>query len=295
MTRTPSRHRIARIVLVALIALHVGALWLYVVRTAQTQHLDLYLSAREQWREGHLDAAADGFRRFATGYGAATRPFLLRSNFPSEASAWFALGRIETERGNVDAALAALRRSLALAGGRGRREYRDLLLRSGRAEELTAFATAELARDPDSAIAWWDLGAVRLGGGDARGAALAYQQALARLPAFLARLGVAPGRGLTGEEADLENLLSVAWLEAGDSTRAAETCNDVAVRAPPAASLDRLCRAYLYAALGNRDGAAEQLRRYQPVGPEHEALVERLRSRLGIPAPEPGTPYADSD
>lgn len=295
MTRNP-RRRIARLILAVLVAVHVAAFYLYALRELQSDHLQLFMGARERWREGKLEEAARDYRRFAEGYPVATRPFLLRRNFPSEASAWFSLGRIEAERGRVDSALDAFRRSMALERGRGRREYRDLLLESARGAELERFVRSELERDPESAVAYWDLGAALLALNRPAEAADAYGRALARLPGLLARHGTAPRPGvLTGEEVDLLNLLAVAQLEAGDRATGAATCDSLALRQPRGAHLDRLCRAYLLAEGGDRDAVAEQLRAYQPLGPEHAALVTRLRDRLGIEPPPTGVPYVEED
>jgi predicted Zn-dependent protease len=193
----------------------------------------------------------------------------------------------------VDAALDAYSRAMALDRGRGRREYRDLLLESGRPKELAAFAERELARDRTSAVAWWDLGAARLELGDPIGAAAAYRTALEYLPDLLAQLSGRASGELTGEEADLVNLIAVANLEAGDRDAAKANCDGLGRRQPVGASLDRLCRAYLLGAAGDRDGAAAQLRGYQPSAPEHEALVRRLRARLGLPEPQRGQPYEE--
>jgi tetratricopeptide (TPR) repeat protein len=296
VNRNPRRRRLARIVLAVLVVVHVAAFWVYALREVQSDHLQLFLGARERWREGKLDEAARDYRRFAEGYDIATRPFLLRRNFPTEASAWFALGRIDAERGRIDSALDAFRRAMDLERGRGRREYRDLLLESGRAAELERFARDEVRRDPESAVAYWDLGAALLAAGRPADAAEAYGRALARLPALLARYGNAPPAGqLTGEEADLLNLMAVAQLEAGDRATGAATCDSLAMRQPKGTHLDRLCRAYLLALAGDRDAVAEQLRSYQPLGPEHAALVARLRDRLGIAPPPTGVPYVEED
>jgi tetratricopeptide (TPR) repeat protein len=273
-------------VLAVLVALHLAAFWLYSLRETQTHHLQQYLGARELWREGKLDAAAREYRSFLAAYPSATRPFKLRKNYPSEPMGWFSLGRIEGERGDVDAALAAYREAMKRQPGLGRREYRDLLLESGRPAALAEFAGRELAADPASAVAWWDAGAARLALGDPAGAAEAYRSALLYLPDLLERLHVPhPPGALTGEEADLLNLLSVAHLLAGERDAAEANCNAIAHRAPPGAALDRLCRAYLLGLAGDRDGAAWQLSGVQAPGPEHEALVQSLRARLGLPAP----------
>jgi tetratricopeptide (TPR) repeat protein len=293
VNRSPRLRRIARIVFAILVALHIGAFYLYALRDVQSRHLQLFVGARERWREAKLDEAARDYRAFVDQYASATRPFLLRRNYPTEASGWFALGRVESERGRVDAALDAYTHAMALDRGRGRREYRDLLLESGRPKELAAFAEREIARDRASAVAWWDLGAARLELGDPNGAAAAYRTALEYLPDLLSQLSGRASGELTGEEADLVNLIAVANLEAGDRDAAQANCDGLGRRQPLGASLDRLCRAYLLGAAGDRDGAAAQLRGYQPSAPEHEALVRRLRARLGLPEPQRGQPYEE--
>ena len=274
----PGRRRAARIVLAALVAVHLVALWLFALHASQTNHIQLYLGAREAWRSGDLVTAARDYGEFATAYADETWPLRLRQNYPSEASAWFALGRIEAERGRLDAALAALRRAMELEPGRGRREYRDLLLENGRPAELAALARAELARDPAATIAWWDLGAAELALGRATQAVAAYDRALRHLPTLLAQLGTAPPDELSGEQADLVNLRSVARLKAGDAAGAVADCEWLGDRQPPGADLDRLCGAFLLHAAGRPDAALERLQGYQPIGPEHDALVAELRA-----------------
>lgn len=273
--------------------MHIFAFWLYALREEQTRHLQLFLGARERWREAKLDDAARDYRAFVEQYSTATRPFVLRRDYPSEASAWFALGRVESERGRVQPALDAFRAAMALEPGRGRREYRDLLLETGRAAELAAFAEREVARDPASAVAWWDLGAARLALDDPRGATEAYRAALDHLPALLAQLTGRSDGALSGEEADLRNLLSVAHLEAGERDAAQAECDGLVSRQPTGAAMDRLCRAFLAGADGDRERAAVQLRGFQSSAPEHEALVRRLRERLRLPEPERGKPYEE--
>ena len=136
------RRRTVYLVLGALLVLHVAALALYLAYGAQTRHLQLFLAA-----------AARDYGRYLAGYRAVTTPFALRRDLPGAASGWFALGRVEAERGRVDAALAAFGNSMRLEPGRGRREYRDLLLETGRGAALAEFASGELARDPGSPVA----------------------------------------------------------------------------------------------------------------------------------------------
>ena len=275
------RRRIALWVLAGLILVHLAAFGLYTRRERQTQLVLLYLDARDQWKAGHLDAAAREYAEFLDARDAAAWPLVLVKTFPDRASGWFSLGRVETDRGRVDAALAAFERAMAADPGVGRREYRDLLLDSGRGAALAAFARAELARDPESAPACKDLGAALLATGDPAGAALAYERALARLPAYLAKRDSKFRGGLSSPEADLLNLWSVATRLAGNAARADAICDGLTRRQPRATHLDRLCRAYARAASGDVSGARAELASYQPPAPEHEALASALLARLG--------------
>jgi hypothetical protein len=155
------------------------------------------------------------------------------------------------------------------------------LLASGRGAQLAGFARAELAKDPDSALAAKDLGAAALATGDPHAAVAAYERALALLPRYLARHDPAAVGGLSSQEADLLNLLSVAARLAGDRARADAVCDGLAARQPRAAHLDRLCRAYQRAAAGDAQGARAELTAYQPPAPEHEALAAALLARAG--------------
>jgi tetratricopeptide (TPR) repeat protein len=269
------------LVLGVLVIVHLVAFGLYTRREQQSRLLTEYLDARDQWKAGHLDLAAREYADFLAARAAAAWPIVLVRNFPDAASGWFVLGRVETDRGRTDAALAAFERAMALDPGRGRREYRDLLLESGRGAALASFARAELARDPASALAAKDLGAALLATGEPGAAVAAYEHALALLPAYLARRDPAAGGGLSAQEADLLNLLSVAARLAGDPGRADAVCAGLARRAPRNTHLDRLCRAYARADHGDPAGAREDLAGYQPPAPEHETLAAALAARLG--------------
>ena len=280
MARPLPRRRVAMAVLGALVLVHLAAYGLYTRRERQSALLTEYLDARDQWKAGHLDLAAREYADVLAARGAAAWPIVLVRNFPDAASGWFVLGRVEAERGRTDAALAAFERAMALDASVGRREYRDLLLDSGRGAALATFARRELERDPGSALAAKDLGAALLATGDARAAVAAYEQALRLLPAFLVRRDPAAAAGLSSQEADLLNLLSVSARLAGDRGRADQVCEGLARRAPRGSHLDRLCRAYARADRGDAAGAREDLAGYQPPAPEHEALAAALGARL---------------
>jgi tetratricopeptide (TPR) repeat protein len=271
-----TRRTIGRIVLVTLIAIHLAAFGLYVVRGRQSALLEVYLDGRDQWRDNHLDRAAADYQTFVEERPWVAWPLVLVRGFPDESSGWYVLGRVQAERHEVEAALSDLERAMQTGNGRGRREYRDLLLTSGQAARLVAFAEAARRHDPDSPLPYKDLGAARLATREPRAAVVAYEAALARLPAWRARTDPAAPAGLSGEEADLLNLLSVASLQAGDTARAEAVCTDIATRQGRYARLDRLCRAALLAAQGDIDTARTLLKSYQPPAPEHDAIVQAL-------------------
>lgn len=276
-----ARARRRRLILAALIGAHVVALWLYAVRERQADYLGRVLDAREQWSQGNLALAADLYRGYATDYPEFAWPVVLFRNYPTRPRAWYSLGRIEADRGNVDAALAAFRSSMAGEPGLGQREYRNLLLEQGRYRELVEDAHRRLAADPDDLSGWWDEGAAQLGLGDARAASLAYAEALAHLPRWLERhTRAGAGGGLTVEEAELAGLLSVAALEAGNAPLAAARCSDLARRERRDEHYDQLCAAYLAAGAGDSARARALLGGYRPPAPEHARLAEQLARRL---------------
>jgi len=268
-------------VLAGLVLVHLAAFAAYELRAGQLRHQQLFLDARDQWRAGNLPVAADGYRQFVRDYRRITWPVILSRGFPSEASGWFALGRIEAERCEVDAALAAFEEAMRLAPGLGRREYRDLLLESGRAAQLAAFARRERAQDAHSLAASFDLGAALLATGRAEEAAREYEHGLTLVPEFLATRDPAWRGAVSVPEAELLNLASVAHLAAGDRARAAAACDGLTARTPPGVRLDQLCRAFLSEAAGERAASLAALRGYIPPAPEQEALVASLKARLG--------------
>ena len=268
-----------RVLVGLLIVGHLVAMWLYTVYERQSQYLAIAVDAREQWGNGHVDAAAALYRRYATDYAAVSRPLILVRSFPSRARAWYSLGRVEQQRGNTDAALAAYLQAMRDEAGLGQREYRNLLLEKGRYGELKESATARLAATQDDIAAWWDLGAAEFALGDAAAARHAYAGALAHLPHWLdlhTRAG--SGHGLSPEEADLRGLLSVAALKAGDAAAAEASCADIEHRQRPENRYNVLCRAYLLDRGGEHVGARALIATYQPPAPEHERLAAELEA-----------------
>ena len=279
--RPASRRRTAAIVLAALVVVHVTAILFYVRYTGQLAEVQLALDAREEWRAGHLDAAAALYTRYLADYRRACWPLVLTRQLQSEAGGWFALGRIEAERHRVDAALAAFGRAMQLEPGLGRRESRDLLYESGRYAELERRARAALLVEPRSLPAIRDLGAALLAEQRPAEAALAYERGLAYVAEYVRATD--PGfRGpVSVPEATLLNLASVAHLLAGERVRAAAAGDGLSARLPPPARLDRLCRAYLMADGGDLAGARAALAGITPGSPEEEALIGALALRVG--------------
>jgi len=283
VTPRPTRRQLALTVFVTLLLLHVGAYALIQLRMRQSALANLYRDAREQWASGHRDLAAAEYRRFIAERPAAGRPFLLLRGLPSEASGWFVLGRIQAESHQTDEALADFEQAMQLDPTLGRREFRDLLLEAHRPERLRDDADRRLAADPHSPVAAKDLGAAWLALDEPSRAVAAYRQALADLPAYLARVDPGHPTGLTTQEANLLNLLSVAERLAGRANAADAACDEVSRRQPRRVTLDRLCRAYALDALGQHAKALELLQGYQPPAPEHEALMLALSQEKRAP------------
>jgi tetratricopeptide (TPR) repeat protein len=279
--RPVRRRRIARLVLAVLLLVHVAALLVYERYTRQLAVAQLALDARDEWREGHLDAAAALYARYLADYPAARWPIVLTRQLQSEASGWFALGRVEAERHRVDAALAALAHATRLEPGLGRREYRDLLYESGRYAELERYARQALAANARSLPAVFDLGAALYAQGQAEAAALAYERGLSYVPAYLRATDPGFSGRVSIPEATLLNLASIAHLAGGDRVRAAAACDGLAERMPVRARLDRLCRAYLEAEAGHAAASRAALAGLIPQSPEEEALIGALERRLG--------------
>jgi tetratricopeptide (TPR) repeat protein len=168
----------------------------------------------------------------------------------------------------------------------GRREYRDLLLAAHRPAQLRDDALRRLAADAGSPIAAKDLGAAWLALGEPAEAAKAYRLALDSLPAYLTRIDPGHPRGLTTQEADLLNLLSVAERRAGHAEAADQACARITARQPRTVSLDVLCEAYRLEDAGRHADAVRLLQGYQPPAPEHEALVAAIAAPIAMPDAE---------
>lgn len=264
-----------------LLAVHLLAFWLYGIHAQQFAFLGLWRDGREAYRQGHNDEAAALLRRFADGYRDATRPFLLRPDYPREANAWGALGRVETTRGQLAAARDAYLRAEALGLDTAPRELHDLLWALGDAPGLEARAARQLARDPADLQAHLDAGAAALLRGDSAAAGRRFEAALAFVPRWLVANGhaaEADGR-LTVEEANLRTLAGAAAVLAGDTPRAEALCAPVTARQDPDNPDDGLCQAALAAARGDPAGVQAALDRMALASPEQRSLAEGLLAR----------------
>jgi tetratricopeptide (TPR) repeat protein len=272
------RRRYARWILAGLIVAHALALIAYWQQNRQQVAVVRFLDARTSWRDGRLDDAAYAYRQLLNERAALAFPVVLVQHFPTAADLAYLLGRVESDRHATDAALSAYAEAIA-QGGRGAREYRNLLLESGRPADLLRWSVAASERDPGAPQSYKDRGAALLALGRPAEAQEAYRAALQRLPAWRQRVDPGAPPGLSGEEADLWNLYSAAALRAGDTDTADRACATVSARQSATVHLDRLCRALLAAAAGHRTEAQRLLEGYLPPAPEHEALTDGLSVR----------------
>ncbi len=275
-----TRRQAALAILGLLVVVHAGAYGVYVLRARQAALATVFRDAREQWASGHRDLAARGYAHFVSERPHATWPLVLLRSLPSEATGWFVLGRVRAEQGQTEAALNAFSHSMTLEPHVGQKEYRDLLLESHQPARLRDFALDALGKDPHSPVAHKDLGAAALTLNEPKLAVLAYQQALHDLPRFLAVTDPHRPPGLSSQEADLLNLLSVSARLAGDRVMAERACDQIHQQQPKTAHLDRLCQAYAAAAIKQVETAKALLQAYQAPAPEHDALVARLQTEL---------------
>ena len=271
-----SRRRVAQLALFFLVLLHALAFGAFFLRAHQLAESQVFLDARDQWRAGHLQLAAAEYRHFLAHYHATIQPLLLAGSFPSEASAYFALGRVETDLNHVDAALNAFDRAGRLEHGLGHRESRELLLQSGRFQQLISLSKQQLTLEPDSLPATADLAAALLLSGSAHAAAEQYQRAIALVPAFLRRYDPLWNGPLSVQEAEFLNLAAVAELRAGDASSSAATCASINTRAPAGIHLDHLCQAYLAHARHDDTATLAALKGFLPQTAEQKALVQSL-------------------
>ncbi len=271
------RHRrlLTIAVLVGLIAAHLVAVYAYYTQARQQALLVTFLEAREQWKDGHLDEAAATYSHFLAARPTVAWPIVLIRHYPNAADAWYLLGRVESDRHETDAALAAYAQSMA-SGGRGARETRELLLTSGRLSELLNWATKQLEGETVSPQPLKDRAAALFELGRPQDALQDYRAAIARLPNWRRQVDPAAPAGLSGEEADLWNLYAAAALAAGDRPTAVAACAGLTARQAKTAQLDRLCRALIAQHDGQAGIAKSILKGYLPPAAEHEWLIRDL-------------------
>ncbi|MEY4377636.1 MAG: hypothetical protein RJB26_2186 [Pseudomonadota bacterium] len=239
-----ARRRFAAAALCALLLLHLGAFAVYLLNESQFAFLEHWRDGREAWRAGKLDLAATELRRFANDYHKATRPFLVRRDFPAEAQAWAALGEAEQARGRPKMAADAFHRAALLGQASAWRERHVLLWTMGDAKELEAQGRHRIGDDNPEARQ--DLAAAALLRGDRKAALQQYQAALQELPRWLEhqhRPRRAADGGLVDEQLALYLLAgTTAWL-AGDETLATRYCALLAAAQDTENPMDGLCRA----------------------------------------------------
>ena len=272
-----ARARLAIGVLIALVIVHLLAVGAYYTQARQQDLLVRTLEAREQWKSGQLEAAASLYRSILSDRPTVAWPLILIRQFPQNADLWYLLGRVESDRANVDAALTAYAKAIT-AGGRGARETRELLLSHGRLSELLTFANERLAVDRLSPQPLKDRAAAKLEMGQPLGAMDDYRAAVQRLPAWRQQIDPAAPSSLSGEEADLLNLYAAAALAAHERSEAERACADVTNRQGKRAQLDRLCRALIAREDGRDAEARHLLAGYLPPASEHEWLTRGLLS-----------------
>jgi tetratricopeptide (TPR) repeat protein len=285
MTPRARRH-FARTVLAGLLVLHLGAVALYLLNERQFSFLGLWREGRQDWREGRLDLAATKLRAFADGYREATRPFLMRRDFPRESQAWSALGMAERQRGRRRDALNAFLRARNLGDATAWRERRQLLWEAGDAAGLELQARERLATGHPEA--WQELADARRLRNDYPGAVDALESGLRALPAWLRQqrrpLRAADG-GVVDEELSLElQAGTVAWL-AGDALRGSLHCERLARGQDAENPADGLCRAAAALAAGQAAAAVNFLLTTPLAAGEQQSLAEEIRRRANPGAP----------
>lgn len=287
MTREAHR-RFARYTFGGLLLLHLAAFGVYLLNENQFGFLGHWREGREAWRAGQLEVAARELRTFTEGYRYASLPFLVRRDFPGEAQAWAALGRVEQARGELPAAVDAFGRAAQLGQEAAWRERHELLWKLQDASGLEAQGQQRLRSG--SPEAWQDLAAAATLRGNTPAALAHYAAALQALPGWLdrqQRARSAADGGLVDEQLALYLLAgATAWL-AGDNTQGRHYCGLLARAQDAENPMDGLCRA---AAALERGDAAETLSVLAATGvagAEQATFAAELRSRASRLAPIP--------
>ena len=283
-----ARRRFARCALGGLLALHLGAFALYLLNESQFAFLGHWRDGREAWRDGHLAEAALKLRVFAEGYRAATRPVLLRRDFPSEAQAWAALGNAELARRELPRAAAAFERAALLGQNSAWRERHAVLWTLGDAEALEAQGKRRLgsgnpeARQDLAAAAWLR--------GNGQAALLHYASALRELPAWLKqqhRPSMAADGGLVDEQLALYLLAGTAAWMLGDAVQGQHYCGLLAQAQDTEHPMDGLCRAAAALEAGRPTETLAVLAASSVAAGEQASFAAELQRRARRRAPAP--------
>jgi len=287
-----ARRRFAALALVGLLALHLGAFGVYLLNESQFAFLAHWRDGREAWRAGHLPVAAVELRAFAQGYREATRPFLIRRDFPTEAQAWAAVGNVDAASGQLLAAVEAFLKAARLGQASAWRERHELLWTLRDATELEAQGRERLADGNPEARQ--DLAAAAWLRGDGRAALQEYRTALAALPRWLDqqhRPQQAADGGVVDEQLVLYLLAgTTAWLS-GDRANGERYCQLLAAAQDAENPTDGLCRAA--AALDQNEPALalDILANTGIAGGEQTSFAAALRQQASrAPVPQSASP-----
>ncbi len=283
-----ARRRFARYIFGALLVLHLAAVALYLLNESQFGFLGHWRDGREAWRAGRLEVAAAELRLFAEGYRSASRPFLVRRDFPGEAQAWAALGNAELARRKWRAAAAAFHRAALLGQDSAWRERSAVLWQLKDADELAAQGSYRLASGGPEARQ--DLAAAAWLRGDREAALANYVAGLQELPAWLERQH-RPQRAADGGVVDEQLALyllagTAAWLS-GDTDQGQRYCALLARAQDAENPMDGLCRAAAALAAG-REHEALSILALSGVAPGEQAgfaaeIARRASRREPVP------------
>ena len=279
MTRG-ARRRFAALALAGLLALHLGAFGVYLLNESQFALLAHWRDGREAWRTGHLPVAAVELRAFAQGYREATRPFLIRRDFPTEAQAWAAVGNVDAASGQLLAAVEAFLKAARLGQASAWRERHELLWTLRDATQLEAQGRERLADGNPEARQ--DLAAAAWLRGDGRAALQEYRTALAALPRWLDqqhRPRQAADGGVVDEQLVLYLLAGTsAWLN-GDSAQGQHYCQLLAAAQDAENPMDGLCRAATALHRGETALALDILAKTGVAGGEQTSFSAELKQQ----------------
>jgi hypothetical protein len=287
-----ARRRFAAFALAGLLALHLGALSVYLLNERQFAFLAHWRDGREAWRTGRLPVATVELRAFAQGYREATRPFLIRRDFPTEAQAWAAVGNVDAASGQGRAAADAFLKAARLGQTAAWRERHELLWTLRDAAGLVAQGRERLADGNPEARQ--DLAAAAWLHGDGQAALREYTAALAALPRWLDqqhRPRQAADGGVVDEQLALYLLAgTTAWLS-GDRANGERYCQLLAAAQDAENPTDGLCRA---AAALDRNAPAlalDILANTGVAGGEQTSFAAELRHQASrAPVPQSASP-----